>query len=76
MLRRVEPCGDDRALFLGGHLGGDAHDEGDRLERLRAVPLFAGLQDKALKDVLGPTREIEHAGGEILEEGTEASAST
>jgi CRP-like cAMP-binding protein len=45
-----------------------AHDE--RLERLRAVPLFAGLKDRELKDVLGQTREVEHTGGEIVEEGS------
>jgi CRP/FNR family transcriptional regulator, cyclic AMP receptor protein len=42
----------------------------DRLEALRAVPLFAGLKDKELKDVLAQTREVEHSAGEIVEEGT------
>ncbi len=41
-----------------------------RLAQLRSVPLFAGLKDKALKDVLGRTREVEHTGGEIVEEGS------
>ncbi len=41
----------------------------DRLEQLRSVPLFAGLKDRELKDILGRTREVEHTGGEILEEG-------
>ena len=42
----------------------------DRLARLRSVPLFAGLKDKQLKDILGRTREVEHTGGEIVEEGS------
>jgi CRP-like cAMP-binding protein len=42
----------------------------DRLEQLRSVPLFAGLKDRELKDVLGRTREVDHTGGEIVEEGT------
>ena len=41
----------------------------DRLEQLRSVPLFAGLKDRELKDVLGRTREVEHSSGEIVEEG-------
>ena len=41
----------------------------DRLEQLRAVPLFAGLKDRELKDVLARTREVDHTGGEIVEEG-------
>ena len=41
----------------------------DRLEQLRSVPLFAGLKDRELKDILGRTREVEHTGGEIVEEG-------
>lgn len=41
----------------------------DMLAQLRAVPLFAGLKDRALKDVLERTREVEHTGGEIVEEG-------
>jgi CRP/FNR family cyclic AMP-dependent transcriptional regulator len=45
-----------------------AHD--DRLERLRAVPLFAELKDKELKDVLAQAREVEHSSGEIVEEGS------
>ncbi len=40
------------------------------LAQLRSVPLFAGLKDKQLKDILGRTREVEHTGGEIVEEGT------
>lgn len=44
--------------------------DGDLLERLRSVPLFEGLSDKELKDVLGQTRVIEHdADREIIEEG-------
>jgi CRP/FNR family transcriptional regulator, cyclic AMP receptor protein len=43
--------------------------DGDMLERLRSVPLFSGLSDKALKDVLGRTRVVEHTGDEIIEEG-------
>jgi CRP/FNR family cyclic AMP-dependent transcriptional regulator len=42
----------------------------DRLERLRAVPLFAELKNKELKDVLAQAREVEHTGGEIVEEGS------
>ena len=34
----------------------------DRLEQLRSVPLFAGLKDRELKDVLGRSREVEHTG--------------
>jgi CRP/FNR family cyclic AMP-dependent transcriptional regulator len=41
----------------------------DKLAQLRSVPLFAGLKDRELKDVLGRTREVEHTGGEIVEEG-------
>jgi CRP/FNR family cyclic AMP-dependent transcriptional regulator len=41
----------------------------DMLQRLRAVPLFEGMSDKELKDVLGRTRVVEHDGGEIIEEG-------
>ena len=41
----------------------------DLLAQLRAVPLFAGLKDRQLKDVLERTREVEHTGGEIVEEG-------
>ncbi len=40
-----------------------------RLAQLRSVPLFAAVKDKQLKDILGRTREVEHTGGEILEEG-------
>jgi len=44
--------------------------DGDLLGRLRSVPLFEGLSDKELKDVLGQTRVIEHdADREIIEEG-------
>ena len=39
------------------------------MAQLRAVPLFASLKDKALKDVLARTRVVEHTGGEIVEEG-------
>jgi CRP/FNR family transcriptional regulator, cyclic AMP receptor protein len=40
------------------------------LERLKGVPMFDGLSDKELKDVLAQTRVIEHqAGHEIVEEG-------
>lgn len=40
------------------------------MDRLRAVPLFEGLSDRELKDVLARTREVEHAAGdEIMEEG-------
>ena len=39
------------------------------IEKLRAVPLFAGLKDKELKDILGRTREVIHGAGEIVEEG-------
>lgn len=40
------------------------------LERLRSVPLFEGLSDRELRDVLARTRVVEHpAGGEIVEEG-------
>jgi CRP/FNR family transcriptional regulator, cyclic AMP receptor protein len=42
----------------------------DRLEQLRSVPLFAGLKDRELNYVLGRTREVDHTGGEIVEEGT------
>lgn len=42
----------------------------EMLERLRSVPLFEGLSDNELKDVLSRTRVVEHEpGGEILEEG-------
>lgn len=44
--------------------------DSDMLQRLRSVPLFAGLSDKELRDVLGRTRVVEHdADREILEEG-------
>ena len=43
----------------------------EMLERLRSVPLFEGLSNKELQDVLGRTRVVEHSGGgQILEEGT------
>jgi CRP/FNR family transcriptional regulator, cyclic AMP receptor protein len=41
----------------------------DMLQRLRAVPLFEGMSDKELQDVLGRTRVVEHDGGEMIEEG-------
>lgn len=44
--------------------------DGDLFGRLRSVPLFEGLSDKELKDVIGQTRVIEHdADREIIEEG-------
>jgi CRP-like cAMP-binding protein len=43
--------------------------DSDMLERLRSVPLFAGLSDKQLKDVLGRTREVEHTDQALIEEG-------
>ncbi len=40
------------------------------VEQLKTVPLFEGLSDKELKDVLGRFGVIEHAAGhEIVEEG-------
>lgn len=46
----------------------------EMLERLRSVPLFEGLSDGELKDVLSRTRVVEHDdGGEILEEGQGAA---
>ena len=40
------------------------------LERLRSVPLFEGLSDRELRDVLARARVVEHpADGEIVEEG-------
>ena len=42
----------------------------DLVERLRTVPLFEGLSNKELKDVLGRFGVFEHAAGhEIVEEG-------
>jgi CRP-like cAMP-binding protein len=41
----------------------------EMVQRLRSVPLFAGMSDRELKDVLGQSREVEHDGGEIIEEG-------
>lgn len=42
----------------------------EMLERLRSVPLFQGLSDKELRDVLSRSREVIHdAGGELAEEG-------
>jgi CRP/FNR family cyclic AMP-dependent transcriptional regulator len=41
----------------------------DMLERLRSVPLFDGMSDKELQDVLRRTRVVEHDGSEIIEEG-------
>lgn len=46
----------------------------EMLERLRSVPLFEGLSDNELKDVLSRARVVEHEGdGEILEEGQGAA---
>jgi CRP/FNR family cyclic AMP-dependent transcriptional regulator len=43
----------------------------DLLERLKTVPLFQGLSDKELKDVLGQSRVVEHdQGHDIVEAGT------
>lgn len=40
------------------------------VDRLRSVPLFEGLSDKELADVLARSRTVEHrAGAEIVEEG-------
>ena len=39
------------------------------IHRLRSVPLFAGLSDKELEDVLSRTSVVEHEGTEIVEEG-------
>lgn len=40
------------------------------VERLRSVPLFEGLSDRELADVLARARTVEHrAGAEIVEEG-------
>lgn len=45
--------------------------EQEMLEKLRGVPLFAGLSDKELKDVLGRAREVSHSGGgSLTEEGS------
>jgi CRP-like cAMP-binding protein len=42
----------------------------EMLDRLRSVPLFEGLSDRELTDVLSRSREVEHrAGSEIVEEG-------
>ncbi len=42
--------------------------------RLRAVPLFEGLSDRELADVLARSRVVEHpAGGDIVEEGRGAA---
>lgn len=44
------------------------------LERLRSVPLFEGLSDRELRDVLSRARVVEHReGGEIVEEGRGAA---
>lgn len=44
--------------------------DSDVLARLGSVPLFEGLSDKELKDVIGRTRVVEHdADREIVEEG-------
>jgi CRP/FNR family cyclic AMP-dependent transcriptional regulator len=41
----------------------------EMLQRLRSVPLFAGMSDRELKDVINQTRIVQHDGGEIVEEG-------
>jgi CRP-like cAMP-binding protein len=41
----------------------------DMLQRLRSVPLFEGMSDKELTEVLTQTRVVEHDGGEIIEAG-------
>jgi CRP/FNR family cyclic AMP-dependent transcriptional regulator len=38
----------------------------DRIEALRAVPLFAGLSDKDLKRVLEVSKEVRHADGHVV----------
>lgn len=44
------------------------------LERLRTVPLFEGLTDRQLSDVVGRSRVVEHSdGAEIVEEGRGAA---
>ena len=40
-----------------------------KLAQLRSVPLFAGLKDRELRDIVGRTREVDHPQGEIVEEG-------
>jgi CRP/FNR family cyclic AMP-dependent transcriptional regulator len=43
----------------------------DLLDRLKTVPLFQGLSDKELKDVLGQSRVVDHEQGhDIVEAGT------
>jgi CRP/FNR family cyclic AMP-dependent transcriptional regulator len=41
----------------------------DMLQKLRSVPLFAGMSDKELADVLSQTQVVDHDGAEIIEEG-------
>lgn len=44
--------------------------DGDMLGQLRTVPLFRGLSERELKDVVSRTRVVEHdPDGEIVEEG-------
>ncbi len=64
----MEPFGQITPWELGSE--GTAMKDDAMLEQLRAVPLFAGLKDRQLKDVLGQTRVVEHTASEILEEGT------
>jgi len=44
--------------------------DNELIERLRSVPLFGGLTTKALRDVLARSRTVEHADGQLIEEGT------
>ena len=45
-----------------------------RLERLRTIPLFAGLNDDMLKDVLAHSTEFEAAEGHVLAERNQPGA--
>jgi CRP/FNR family transcriptional regulator, cyclic AMP receptor protein len=45
----------------------------EMLQKLRAVPLFEGMSDKELRDVLSQARTVEHDGDEIVEEGRGAA---
>jgi CRP-like cAMP-binding protein len=40
--------------------------DGDRIESLKAVPLFAGLSDKDLKKVLEVSKEVHHRDGHVV----------